>query len=467
MSTDGAQENPWHWYEYPIGLVGEVVRASVRTLVPFLCGLGGTFVLVLGVGIMADEGLLGDPGVANAVDALLLQALPLLMVAGVVAWGGYALATCLREVTTSRAIVRATRGGADRHQVPSPEQVEAVTREPGKQLTYFALGTGGPLALIGIIGVGIAFTRDDVIETLTISAVALGWAALMVPVAFYAPKRLIAEQERRQKAIAAHWSTQDEANAWKRAHQARSRAKAADGFRLTDKLIYAATMVAVLGFVVLQLSLGMRCSTVPGSGPAQQCDTTQYGSIIERILGWGFSSFVVAMVVAILLAAGGTLIDWLQRRSEVSDLRRRLADVMSDRPEDAVLAHHAGRHTHPIVKMAVVLSAFGVIVGAAAYLAGKGEDSELEVFYSPYQDLELLIVAGSVALFVIALVGTAVSNMIGRRFRNELMRRWPAAPTWSAGEDGRVLRAKAGPALHAARYKKVGKGKESHNTAPY
>lgn len=467
MSTDGAQENPWHWYEYPIGLVGEFVRAFVRTLLPFLCGLGGTFVLVLGVGIMADEGLLGDPGVANAVDALLLEALPLLMGAGVVVWGGYALATCLREITTSRAIVRATRGGADRLQVPSPEQVEAVTREPGKQLTYFALGTGAPMALIGVIGVGIAFTRDDVIETLTISAVALGWAALMVPLAFCVPNRLIAAQERRQKAIAAHWSTQDEANAWTRAHQARSRAKAADGFRLTDKLIYAATIVAVLGFVVLQLSLGMRCSTVPGSGPAQECDTTQYGSIIERILGWGFSSFVVAMVVAILLAAGGTLLDWLQRHSEVSDLRRRLADVLSERPEDAVLAHHAGRHTHPIAKMAVVLSAFGLIVGAAAYLAGKREESELEVFYSPYQDLELLIVAGSLALFVIALVGTAVTNMTGRRFRNELMRRWPAAPTWSAGEDGRVLRAKAGPALHAARYKKVGKGKSAHNSAPY
>lgn len=430
MSSDGAQENPWHWYEYPIGLAGEVVRAFVRTLLPFLCGLGGTFVLVLGVGIMADEGLLGDPGVANAVDALLLLALPLLAGTGVVVWGGYALATCLREVTSSRAIVRATRGGADRHQVPSPEQVEAVTREPGKQLTYFALGTGGPMALIGVIGVGIAFTRDDVIETLTISAVALGWVALMVPLAFYVPKRLVAAQERRQKVIAAHWSTEDEANAWKRARQARSRTRSEAGaFRLTDKVIYAATIVAALGFVVLQLSLGMRCSTVPGSSPAQGCDTTQYGSFIERILGWGFSAFVVAMVVATLLAAGGTLLDWLQRRSEVSDLRRRLADVMSERPADAVLAHHAGRHTHPIAKMAVVLSAFGLIVGAAAYIAGKREESELEVFYSPHQDLELLIVGVSVALFALAVVGTAVTNVTGRRFRNELMRRWPAAPT--------------------------------------
>jgi len=117
--------------------------------------------------------------------------------------------------------------------------------------------------------------------------------------------------------------------------------------------------------------------------------------------------------------------------------------------------------------VAVVLSAFGLIVGSAAYLAGKGEESELEVFYSPHQDLELLIAAVSVASFAIALVGTAVANMMGRGFRNELMRRWPAAPTWSAGEDGRVLRAKAGPALHAARYKKIGKGESSHNSAPY
>ncbi|MER7558464.1 hypothetical protein ABTZ46_16090 [Nocardioides sp. NPDC126508] len=467
MSTDSAQENPWHWHEYPVGLAGEVVRAFVRTLLPFLGGLGGTFALVLGLGIMADEGLLGDPGVANAVDALLLLTLPLLMGAGVAVWGGYAAATCLRDATTSRAIVRATRSGADRHQVPAPEQIEAVTREPGKQLTYFALGTGGPMALIGVIGVGIAFTRDDVFETLTISAIALGWAALMVPLAFYVPKRLEAAQERRQKAIAAHWSTEDEANAWKKAHSARSRGKAAaDRGRLTDKVIYAATIVAVLGFVILQLSVGMRCSTVPGTSPAQECDTTHYGSFIERTLGWGFRSFVVAMVVAILLAAGGTLLDWIQRRSEIDDLRRRLADATSERPEDAVLAHHAGRHTHPIATMAVVLSAFGLIVGTAAYMAGEREESELEVFYSPHQSLELLIVAVSLALFVIALVGTVVTSVTGRRFRNDLMRRWPAAPTWSAGEDGRVLRAKTGPALHVARYKKVGKGKSSHNSAP-
>ncbi|MFE6645516.1 hypothetical protein ACFVJS_03055 [Nocardioides sp. NPDC057772] len=468
MNSDGAQENPWHWHEYPIGLVAEFVHAVVRISLPFLCGLGGTFVLVLGVGIMADEGLLGDPGVANAVDALLLIALPLLAAAGVAAWGGYALATCLREVTTSRAIVRATRGGADRQQVPSPEQIEAVTREPGKQLVYFALGTGGSLALFGVIGLGIAFTRDDATEPLVISAVALAWAGLMVPLAFYLPQRLAAAQERRQKAIAAHWSTEDEANAWKRARRAPSRARSArNAFRLADKVIYAATIVAVLGFVVLQLSLGMRCSTVPGSRPAQQCDTTEYGSIVERILGWGFSSFVAAMVVAILLAAGGTLIDWIQRRSEVNDLRRRLADPMSERPEDAVLAHHAGRSTHPLTKMTVVLSAFGLIVGAAAYIAGMREESDLEIFFLPHQDLELSIVAGSAALLVFALIGTAVTNMTGRGFRNELMRRWPAAPTWSAGEDGRVLRAKTGPALHAARYKKVGKGKSSHNSAPY
>ncbi|TQL70726.1 hypothetical protein FB381_4668 [Nocardioides albertanoniae] len=468
MSADDSRSDLWHWYEYPVGLVGEITRAFERTLFPFLTGLGGTFVLVLGVGMMADEGMLGDPGVANAVESLLLASLPLLMIAAVVVWAGYASAACLRDVTTSRAIVRATRDGADRHRVPSPEQVVAVIREPGRLLRYFALGTGGPTAVLGVIGVGIAFTRDDVVETLTISAIALAWAAAMVPLAFYVPQWLTAAQERRQKVIAAFWSTEDEANAWKRARQDRSRPRAGSGgFRSADKVIYAATLVALLGFLILQLSVGARCSTVPGSSPAQQCDTTHYGSFIERILGWGFSAFVVAMVIAILLAAGGALFDWRQRRSERNDLRRRLDDMTAERPDDLVLAHHSERHTHPIITMAVILSAFTMIVAAAAYFAGKREDSEVEIFYSPHQDLELSIAAAALALFVIALVTTAVVNVRGREFRNVLMRRWPAGPTWSAGEDGRVLRAKAGPALHAARYKKVGKGKSSQNTAPY
>lgn len=51
-----------YWYEYPVGLGGEVARAFVRTLIPFALGLAGCFVLMLAIGILAEEGLFGDPG---------------------------------------------------------------------------------------------------------------------------------------------------------------------------------------------------------------------------------------------------------------------------------------------------------------------------------------------------------------------------------------------------------------------
>lgn len=471
MGSSEPRSNPWHWHEYPIGFVGEVVRAFVRTLWPFLIGLGGTFVLILGGGILAEENLLGDPGLENAIDDLARFSVGVLMGVAPVVWAGWAMATYLRDVTTSRALVRAAEAGADHCAVPSPEQVESVIREPAKQLTYFAWGSGGLAGLMGIIGLGVTLTEGDKTQGLLISAASLAWAAAAIWFALKGAKKVTAVHERRQADIAAHWSADDEAKAWRKARQqepgaSASRRLAEQAFRPADKLIYLAGVVTVIGFVALQASIAVRCSAVPSSAP-QQCDETYYGTFIERILAGGIWIFAGAMVLALVLATAGILLDWVRRHTEADELRERLGDVMSARPDEAVLSHHARRRSHPLARVASALSAFGLVIGASAYFVGEGRGLGSEDVFSVYQDEALLTVLVSAALFAVALVGTAVLNARTRAFRNELMQRWPAAPTWSAGEDGRVLRARTGPALRGSRYEKVGKFKNSSTSSPY
>ncbi len=66
MSDDENQTNPWHWYEYEVGLAGEIARACVRSLTSFLIGLGCAFALIMGMGFLAEEDLLDDPGLEEA-----------------------------------------------------------------------------------------------------------------------------------------------------------------------------------------------------------------------------------------------------------------------------------------------------------------------------------------------------------------------------------------------------------------
>ncbi|WP_199038764.1 hypothetical protein [Glycomyces salinus] len=459
MSDDRSRSNPWHWHEYPVGLGGEVARACVRALLAFLIGLGCSFVLILCVGLLVEEDMLGDPGLTNAVDDLFRMGIGVLMLLAVAVWAMFAVASHLREVTTSKALVEAAERDASRYDVPSPEQVESVTREPAKQLTYFGLGNAAVVGLLGVLGLGIALFGGEP-EALPFMLIAVGYAAIMALVALAGPKWLTPAHERRQARIAAHWSANDEVQAWRPANRRTGREKKRFGLSIAERFMYGASVPAVLSFVALQASLSMRCASVPGRGH-YECDDVTYSSPIESVLAVGFWIFAVLFPLAVLLAAVGVLLDWRQRRSERADLRERLADPRSGRPHEKVLAYHARRHMHPLALVGAAMSGGGLVFGISAYLVGQGKGLGSEDFFAVYRTESLVTLFASVGLFAAALLGSGIANARGRELRNALMRRWPTPPSWSAGEDGMVLRAKRGPALRGSRYVKVGKFKSS------
>jgi len=460
VSGDEGRSNPWHWHEHPIGLGGEVARACLRALFAFLIGLACSFALILCGGLLAEEDMLDDPGLENAIDDLFRMSLGVLFAFALVAWGAFALAVYLREVTTSKALVRAAERGASRYEVPSPEQVESVTREPAKQLTYFGWANAGIAGLCGVIGFVVVLTEGADAEGLLFSSIALGYAVVMALVALAGPKRFTPAHERRQARIAAHWRPDDEGKAWRAVRQGKTPEKTRPGVSVADRCFYGASVLAVLGVIALQAAAAMRCSTAPGRG-SYECTEVTYSSAVERLLAWGFWIFVVLVPLALVLVAVGLFLDWRRRGAERAALRERLADPRSGRPDEAVLAYHARRRMHPLALVAAAMSGGGLVFSTSAYLVGQGKGLGSEDFFAVYRTESLAALAVSAGLFVVALLGSGIANARGRELRNALMRRWPSRPSWSAGEDGMILRAKRGPALSGPRYVKVGKNKSS------
>lgn len=454
----GDDSRSWHWREYPVSLGGEVARAGVRALSAFLIGLASAFGLMMIGGILAEEHLFNDPGLEHAIDDLSRMTAGMIMVSALVAWGAFALASYLRELTTSRALVKAAARGASRHEVPSPEQVISVTREPATQLTIFGWGNAATAGLFGIIGLGIAVAEGDSSDDILLFWLLIGYALLAALLGFAGPKWLTPAHERRQALIAANWSSSDEAAVWKRAFRSPGKAKLLH-VTPAERFLFAAATLLVLGFVALQASVTMRCGTVPRSGA--ECNEVTYNSFIERLLSWGFVIFAVLLPLAALLAVVGVLLDWRQRRAERAELLEKLADPRAGRPDENLLAHHARRRMHPLALVGASLSGVGLVFSVSAYLVGQGKGLGSEDVFAVYRTESLIAVIASAGLFVAALLGNGIANVRGRDLRNELMRRWPTRPAWSAGEDGRILRAKRGPALHGPRYVKVGKNSRS------
>ncbi|MEV4733041.1 hypothetical protein [Saccharopolyspora sp. NPDC049426] len=462
MSDDGNQTNPWHWYEYEVGLAGEIARACVRSLTSFLIGLGCAFALIIGMGFLAEEDLLDDPGLEEAVDHLSRMSMGVLLAFVLVVCAAGAVASFLRESTTSKAIVNAAERGASRYAVPSPDQVRSVTGKPAEALAFFGWANAALAGLLGVIGLIVVLVDGDA-ESAVIFSLITGYALIMAFVGYASTHLLTPAHERRHARIAAHWSSNDEGHAWKPAKQARrdgAGKKTPSRPSIAKRCLYGAAGLWLGGVLALQMSVLTRCAGSPGT-TKYECEETTYSSPIETLIAGGVWIFAVLISLGLLLAAIGVLFDWRQRGSERAELRTSLADPSSDRPAEDLLAYHSQRQTHPLALVGATMSGAGLVFSTSSYLVGRGLGLGSEEVFAPHRTESLVGMVVSVALFVAALLGTGIVNVRGRELRNALMERWPSSPYWSADGDGKVQRAKRGPALHGSREVKVGKNKTS------
>ncbi|MFD2469772.1 hypothetical protein [Amycolatopsis silviterrae] len=450
MSADGS----WHWHEYEVGLASEAARACVRSLTSFLIGLGGAFVLILGIGLLAEEDLLDDPGLEKVVDHLSRMSMGVLLAFVLVLCAVGAVASFVRESTTSRAIDRAVVRGASRCAVPSPDQVRSVIGKPAEALAFFGWANAVLAGLLGVIGLIVVLAEGDDAESLLIFSLVTGYAVLMALVGYASSHLLVRAHERRHARIAGQWSSDDEERAWERARDGAGKKTPARP-SIAKRCLYGAAGFWLVGVLALQLSVLTRCA-----GGRYKCEATTYSSPVETLIGGGIWIFAILMVLGILLATVGVLFDWRQRRSERAELRAWLADPGSERPAEDLLAYHSQRQTHPLARVAAMMSGAGLVFSTSSYLIGNGLGLGSQDVFAAYRTESLVAMAVSVGVFVAAVLGTGVVNVRGRELRNALMERWPSPTSWSAGGNGKVAHAKRGPVLHGAREVEAGVGED-------
>ncbi|TDD86913.1 hypothetical protein E1202_17670 [Saccharopolyspora karakumensis] len=374
-----------------------------------------------------------------------------------------AVASFLRESTTSKAIVNAAARGASRYAVPSPDQVRSVTGKPAEALVFFGWGNAVLAGLPGVIGLIVVLADGDDAESALIFSLVTGYALVMAFVGYAGTHLLTPAHERRHARIAAHWSSNDEGHAWKPAKQARrdgAGKKSPSRPSIANRCLYAAAGLWLGGVLALQLSVLTRCAGSPGAGK-YECEETTYSSPVETLIAGGFWVFIVLISLGVVLAALGVLFDWRQRASERAALRAVLADPSSDRPAEDLLAHHSQRQAHPLARVGAAMSGACLVFSTSSYLVGRGLGLGSEDVFAPHRTESLAAMVVSAGMFVAALIGTGIVNVRGRELRNALMERWPSPPSWKADEDGKVQRAKRGPALHGSREVKVGADKTS------
>ncbi|MFI2489546.1 hypothetical protein ACH47X_21720 [Promicromonospora kroppenstedtii] len=457
MTTPGPPADQPHWRVYPMNFTGSLVNGAINALAPFLLGTGASFVLLLAVAMVGEEALSGMPAVSGALDQLaragMLPVLVLALGAGVVT----TVLLALREVITSRALVRAAREGAPRTAVPHPSQVDLVTAQPPflpfLVMSVLVAGIGLLMAVVA------AFTvNGSELPILWGFLVATGVGGVFVLLALAGRPA----HHRRRLEIAAHWTTTDEHAAWRRAAPARpaddhEAELPPDLQRLRRRATwyeYVGIVCFALGFSLMQLWLFV---THPFRSMTDAGPRVEHGAGVEVVLVAGVWVFAALMVVAVALLVVGFFADSAVQRREQEILREALADPDARRPQRVLLRKYADHQPVVFAQALALLAALGTTLGWAVYSLGTGGMSDVATLYGDADETfggfvpqALVTLGGSVAVVVAAVVWDGVAAARGDELRGRVVERWPVKPApRMIGEDGkkRPDPATTGPSL--------------------
>ncbi|UFU07400.1 hypothetical protein [Ruania halotolerans] len=462
-----------HWHEYEVGLVGDVARDVNRTLSPLALGLLAAFALVLAAGLAEEEGLVFDlaydlgmggqasSALADAVGFVARMSLGVLLVLGYLVGFCICLSLSLRDLATSRALVRAARGGAPRDAVPNPMQVESVVNDSVGALRAFLYLTVAVAGLVALTLGGYALVEGWG-EGMLVALVCALCTITVIGVLRHISRVVVPDHQRRRREIAAHWTTADEEAAWARANGVagphHSRKNSSTGRDVRVRIGSVITVVAGIGTGAAYLLLnGLIIITHPhaqrwsggDAGPRVQLDPAA-----ERLVDigtWTFGALIVAVLIA---AAIGNVVEGAGHAAERRALHAALDDPQADRPAAAILAEYAERRSVRLAQVLSALAGIGLALGPAAAILSTFEVDSFTGATALFGNLRtpaLLITGGSVVMVFVAFWWNSTSNRRGRALRNRIMARWPVLPRQSKDSEGRVHPARRGPALSAGR----------------
>ncbi|MGY0388533.1 hypothetical protein ACWZJV_16300 [Nocardioides sp. WG-D5] len=437
------------WHEYAVGMRAEWAYAVGFLMVPFLGGLGVSFVSMIVIGVVGEEGVITDvlerwiplyraQDVSENLDLLLrISFLPVVAFA-YLGFLAITLAETVIEARVSKALFDAADDG-DPRLVPPPSQIRQVEGEPLEAMRIFAkvnLWVGGfAVALLVLFAV----VEESVAGWLAVFVVAAYTIGLWVGVNKLRA-RLTVRQQRWRERVTMCWPEQAENAVRARAAKKPTSVKEGDiegapGGRLRA---FARTLVllpgglAIIAVFLMQIGLAVRH---PGSSKYQLADEVEYDTAGEALLSgiWWIMLAVVAACVLMILASA--VLAQAGTSAMERWLRERAADPMASRPPCQVLLGFSERQGLPALKgmgfVAGLVSVFGtglVLLGSLD-MGGfadiyRGSDQIFGAYVAP-----ALGVIGASLLLVLVCMGLHVWQAVSEReFRNFLRERWPVRP---------------------------------------
>lgn len=455
-----------HWHEYRVRYLGEIGSVLSRTLGALGMGTLIALALTLTTGIVVDEGaateLLGTIGLTEeqvetveqtAEDLARLSLFPI-MAFGLLCTVGVGAGHMIRDVSVSRAVTEAARAGAERTAVPTPQQVESITKTHFTSLWRAFFFAVAPASLILIPLMFAAMAEAPPLALLIAAFLAA------VAVGYYRVKTVVEpEHQRRRITIAEHWTTEDERAAWNRARSGNTRsvtsrdAKATSArwrpdprVRIGRRLILIAVVSGVLCWNALKIYLRLRYPEAEFAGNRARHDPgprVEFSPEVERALMIALIIAIALCVVMIVMAITGSILEGAGRSAERSLLTTMINDPAAPRPPAAALSAHGRRHPAPLAQglaiFAAILLVYGIPVAILGTFAMESYPDAIGVF-RPLLPLAVIAIGLGTALFLAACGWNAHRSIHGRELRNQITTRWPSTPASSP-------RGRSGPSL--------------------
>lgn len=430
-----------HWRVYPVSVFGELVNAALHAVKPFRAGIWGSLLLLIALGLLADEGLLGDLG-DDVTKLALASAVPgvgLVLVVWVVA----GFLSGLQQLLTSRALARAIVDGASMIAVPHPSQAELVDDERPFRSARVSSGVFGGLWLL--IALGMTFSGYDLDEIWPIYASA-GIAALPMVIAM----TWLPGYFDRQQVMRAHWTERVRDAAAQRAVPVPADDGDGRGYppelaerkRRAGRWELAGIILFALAYALLHL---WEFVAHPGARTATSETRVQHIDAVEAGLDVLIWIVWAAMTLGVAAMAIGYLVDAALQREEKRMLWHALENPAAARPPAGLLLKYSERQPIFLAQCLAFVAGIGSMFASGLYLLGTdqlvtwdaiGAGSETFGRFVPHAQTTLAV---SLAMVALAFVWHAVTAGRGAELRSQVVLRWPVKPAAEAGPSSKKL----------------------------
>ncbi|MFI5624619.1 hypothetical protein ACIA03_14225 [Nocardioides sp. NPDC051685] len=437
------------WHEYAVGMRAEWAYAVGFVMVPFLGGLVVSFVSMIVIGVVGEEGLITDvlarwiplyraQDVSDNLDLLLRISILPLGAFAYLAFLAITLAETVVEARVSKALFAAA-DDSDSRLVPPPSQIRQVESEPLESMRIFAkmnLWVGGvAVAMLVLFAV--------------VEESAKGWLAVLVVAAYTIGlrvgvdklrARLTGRQQRWREQVAARWP--EEAENAVRARAAKKPTSVQEGDiegapggrlrALARTLVLLPGGLALVAVFLMQIGLAVRH---PGSSKYELADAAEYDAAGETLLSGIWWLMLAVVVVCVLMILASAVLAQVGTSAMERWLRERAADPTTDRPPYQVLLGFSERQGLPALKGMGFVAGLVSVFGTGLVLLGSldmggfadiysGSDQIFGAYVSPALGL-----IGATAFLVLICMGLQVWQTVSEReFRNLLRERWPIRP---------------------------------------